>query len=150
MTRRTRLTRREALGNILTLIGIGGTGLAGALEVAAAAGTDLRPGKLSRLLAVFGDIESARVVGAEYLRRWPAEKDLDRLVDEVSSPVPGVGQPSTLKSGDGTDSYWAIIDWNKRRDFEAGRLAEIDGWLLSRTEARLCAIAAMHDPASDV
>ena len=32
-----------------------------------------------------------------------------------------------------------------REDFELGRLVDIDGWLLSRTECRVCALAVISD-----
>ncbi len=35
-----------------------------------------------------------------------------------------------------------------RRDFELGRTVEVDGWILSITEARLSALVSLSDPGS--
>ena len=40
------------------------------------------------------------------------------------------------------------IDRRIRSDYREGRIETIEGWVLSRTEARLCALAALR--ASDV
>jgi hypothetical protein len=94
--------------------------------------------RLREVLDVFRDRESARVIGAKYLERSPAEEDLDVLIDSVLSPA----AERTSDTGDGVD-YWQIISANRANDFEHGRMTAIDGWLLSKTEARLCAIAAL-------
>jgi hypothetical protein len=36
-----------------------------------------------------------------------------------------------------------LIDMKRRHDFSIGNTVTVDGWLLARTEARLCALATL-------
>jgi hypothetical protein len=67
-----------------------------------------------------------RVVGREYLGAAPAENDpalLRKLLGNV-------------RSAEGLD---ALV----RADFAIGNIVQLRGWVLSRTEARWCALAAL-------
>jgi len=91
------------------------------------------------LVRIFdGHQSSAQAVGREYLRHMPTEASVTRLVclicAEDSQPPP-IGR-----------NCQAIRDWactKSRDDFRSGRVVEIQGWILSATEARLCALAAI-------
>jgi hypothetical protein len=98
---------------------------------------DLLPWKLAHF---FLHKESAKVVGLEYLRVVPMEADVQFLADLICS----------LKEK--TRAEFAHADAQKlrvlllrqqRQDFERGRIVNVHGWILSRTEARLCALAAL-------
>jgi len=78
--------------------------------------------------AVSVDKRAATAVGEAYLARFPEEKKSLRL----HLALAGVG-PQNVND---------VV----RRDFAAGRIVQVDGWMLSRTEARLCALVAL-DPA---
>ena len=79
----------------------------------------------------------AAVLGRAYLAANPAEADLDRLVRQLTAMA---REPSDLQ---------AAIGDRLRRDFANRDTVRLDGWVLARTEARLCAVCALlHDGAS--
>ena len=73
------------------------------------------------------DLDAARELGREYLRAHAQDAQLQSVVSMIS----------------GTRSDWQpVIDELRammRGDYEAGRLVNLSGWFLSRTEARLLA-----------
>ena len=91
------------------------------------------------LVRIFdGDQSSARAVGREYLRQTPTEASVAKLVSLIcaddTEPPPSVR------------SRQAICDWvspKSRDDFRSGRVVKVHGWILSVTEARLCALSAI-------
>ena len=74
----------------------------------------------------------------------PAELDLQRLVDGVLGPLRLPGGADAIDS-----TPEAVLIARARRvvidDYLAGRVVDIDGWVLSITEARLYALAALAD-----
>ena len=90
------------------------------------------------------DMAAAGRLGRSYLTAHPTELDLQRLVDDVPGP---------LRLASGTDSIdsipKAVLIARARRvvidDYRTGRVVDIDGWVLSITEARLYALAALAD-----
>ncbi len=81
------------------------------------------------LLDLFDDPARARGLGRAYLAT--AATDANALAVAVMAGLPGTGRLRTEVA--------TLI----RADYAAGRIECVDGWLLSRTEARLCAIAAL-------
>jgi hypothetical protein len=77
-------------------------------------------------------------VGREYLRGVPTEGDDKILVflicGEQCEPPPTARGPQATRE-------WARA--RARKDFAAGRVVEIEGWIVSATEARLCALSAL-------
>lgn len=97
---------------------------------------------LSRLLHY---PESARVIGAEYLRQNPEEGSIRILKKKINgtdtkllarSVLPGPGNKATS------------IGRQIRDDFEQGRMTQIGGWYLAETEARMCALFSLCSPGS--
>jgi hypothetical protein len=89
----------------------------------------------SRLVALFTDPGSARTIGLAYLRTvGEAEASPERLVQAISGASEAVMASSELKR---------VIGARIRSDFAEGAIVTVDGWMLSRTEARLCALAAL-------
>lgn len=66
--------------------------------------------------------ESARIVGRAYLARFPQDADPVRLRCALAGPP---------------------LAERVRRDFERGDVVQLDGWVLSRSEARRCALEAL-------
>jgi hypothetical protein len=95
------------------------------------------------LAGFFADPASAAVVGREYLAAQREEADADTLVSRLVGSArarfeDAAGDPARLA---------ALLRERHRADFEAGSVAVVRGWILSRTEARLCALAALgHAP----
>jgi hypothetical protein len=99
-----------------------------------------RPGEgtavlqVAERLTVPGD---ARLVGGAYLEQVPEEHDRDRLVDLLLQSLRMEEAPPS--SGQLAERVLAAV----RRDFEEDRIVRIQGWMLSLTEARLCALVAI-------
>lgn len=70
---------------------------------------------------------AARRVGRAYLRRHPAEADVALLRAALAADL---GDPERLRA-------------RVRGDFEREAVVRVQGWVLSRTEARLCALEAL-------
>jgi hypothetical protein len=87
----------------------------------------------STIVDALGSPASARVIGAAYLARHPAERDRSRLLKELDLGAAGC---------DGARIRALVAD-RRREDFASGRCVEVNGWILSRTEVRLCALAAL-------
>ncbi len=115
------------LASVAVLCGWGGawrqTGSAGSL-----------PRRL--LNAVLPNLASAQAIGHVYLRAGrAAEASVERLM-----PLIFAGQPPAATSA---AAFRTFIAWRVQRDFAEGAVVRVDGWMLSVTEARLCALAAV-------
>ena len=99
------------------------------------------PPLAARLAALFSAPESAAILGRAYLAEAPAEADPDGLVARIL-PESSARELAAL---DG-ERLRALVAERQRGDFAAGRTVALDGWILSRTELRLCALAALSRP----
>ncbi len=89
------------------------------------------------LRALVHDSAAARRLGRLYLRQVPAEDDphiLARLT------VASMGATDADAKALDRASLRRRLDARVRRDFASGTTVQLDGWVLSRTEARLCAL----------
>lgn len=119
--------------------------LVAALGLAALAGwrvaVTVEPGVVAALRRAVGPDASARAVGRAYLAAHPAEADRERLVRTL------VAEPATARALLATRPDPAALGEALaqaiRGDFLARRMVKVDGWLLARTEARLCALACL-------
>ena len=94
----------------------------------------------ARLAALLAHPESAKVIGGEYLLKYPQEADLDTLLDQIASRIVAsdVGLFTT------TDQHLREqLDGMVRADFAVDRIVKLRGCVLSVTEARLCALATL-------
>ncbi len=93
------------------------------------------------VLSVLDDLvvqpECARVIGKQYLHQYPHEADVATLIGLIlqNSPRP----LSNDYDGAGMTSV-SQISRNIRNDFAVGQIVVVDGWYLSKTEARICSI----------
>ncbi|HJZ47064.1 MAG TPA: hypothetical protein VKE41_07850 [Roseiflexaceae bacterium] len=94
----------------------------------------------TRLAALLTHTESAKVIGAEYLQQYPQEADTRILLDQIASH-PAAGDVGLLGAID--ENLGQVLNRMVRQDFGADRVVELRGWILSRTEARLCALATL-------
>jgi hypothetical protein len=94
-----------------------------------------RPTASERWLAQARSLESAAVVGREYLRDAPHERSRERLREDLDAAI-GSG---ALSDADLRRRVSARI----REDYAARDTVRVRGYVLSRTEARLCALAAL-------
>lgn len=110
----------------------------GAAGVAAGAMPEPAPDDLSShmrdlLGEIFGDRAAAQALGEAYLRRYPtrpesAEVMKDLLADHSPRDAAALGR---------------LVTERRVRDFREGRTVVLDGWVLARSEAQLCALTVL-------
>lgn len=133
------ITRRSFL-NIFIYLSV--IGLIKPSHALAKAGKLSKPDPLcSKLSQFFINKESASVIGREYLRRVPNEANATLLVDLISSS--SAERRLELTKAD-TKKLRELLLLQQRQDFEDGRIVKVQGWILSETEVRLCALAALN------
>jgi hypothetical protein len=94
---------------------------------------------VSRLSRFYSNRESAQVIGRRYLDLAPSEADLERLMALICHS----DENSARFAHANTEQLREILLDQQRTDFARGRTVMIDGWVLSETEVRLCALAAI-------
>ena len=94
----------------------------------------------AKLANVFHDRKSATVIGLEYLRSTPMEADPRQLTNLICSRWQG--RYDDVAHAD-TARIKELLLRQQREDFEKGRIVNVQGWILSETEARLCALTAL-------
>jgi hypothetical protein len=90
------------------------------------------------LLRLLSHPGAAAVVGREYLKVRPRESNAETLAALLHSALRLPG--SRAGYGDAGDLR-SVLRRRVREDFACGRTVEVRGWLLSETEARVCALA---------
>jgi hypothetical protein len=91
------------------------------------------------LAAFFPDAGAARALGEEFLVAYPAEDERDALLRQLAGGRESAWE--ALAAGDPAALREALREAH-RADLAEGRVVLVRGWLLSQTEARLCALAA--------
>ena len=114
---------------------IGGATVAAA-SVACGASRDLDQSALARpdLLDALG-AERVRLLGARYRGMTPGERDAASLQSAIRRSLPW----SARLTGTSASSLARLV----HEDFDAGRTVVVDGWILSATEARQCALVSL-------
>jgi hypothetical protein len=123
-----RLTRRACLRVLSGLVALG-------LAPALFRGED-RSSPRDRVLALVPRRRSAARVGRAFLARHPAEADEAALIGFLARGMDPEGTRSAAQH--------RLRD-RVRADFARGDTVQVQGWILSLTEARLYALAAMAD-----
>jgi hypothetical protein len=99
---------------------------------------------LLRLRALMRPRTSARALGVAYLAQFPEERDpivLARLLlPEFALSEAAMARLDNRQLRD-------RVAARQRADFVQGRIVSLDGWLLSRTEARLAALSVFSEGA---
>lgn len=88
-----------------------------------------------QLLSLIWDNETIKKIGNQYRLQMPSENSERSLVKNlkaVTSEVSLANAPNLEE----------II----KKDFETGNTIIVDGWILSRTEARQCALFSLIEP----
>ena len=89
------------------------------------------------LVPAFGGSPAVGAVGRAYLDETPGESDPRVLVSHLY-------EGWTREALDADASEWVErIRHQHRQDFASGRTVTVEGWVLSRTEARVGALAAL-------
>lgn len=125
-------------------IGIAAVGAAGVIVPTPARGRAAATSALHhpRLLAIVRDEEHVAELGRCYLELTPSENTgpvLTRLIEEDVRGLCGESSPDI-----GADAQQARVDRQVQADFAQGRTVMLQGWVLSRTEARQCALFSLR------
>jgi hypothetical protein len=125
-------SRRRVVG--FAALASGALWLGQSLGFAAVPEAGAKAAAASLLDALFRDRASARAIGRSYLAiaASPEEQSVAGLLRALFPAA--VGDARALE----THVAAAV-----REDFATGRVVTIGGWMLCRTEARLCALAAL-------
>ena len=100
-----------------------------------APGRDAMAGLGRDVGALFGDPAAARRLGQRYLMTHPDERSAVRLwARELAGARRSCGTASGLRRA---------VAQRRERDLQDGVVAIVDGWVLARTEARVCALLAV-------
>lgn len=86
------------------------------------------------------DLQAARAVGQAYLRDAPQESDACILTDMIIKSGTDLMQRFDVLS---EKDLIAKLRNAITEDFVSENTVQVDGWILSRTEARLCALCAL-------
>jgi hypothetical protein len=96
---------------------------------------------LAALLATFApDTGSAKVVGREYLRQYPAEAHAAVLLERIFL---GDAHRRAEFVQANPEARRALVGQLIREDFAQGRIVHVRGWMLSHTETRLYAMTVV-------
>jgi len=93
-----------------------------------------------RLTAIFANRQASRDLGRAVWRTLPAETTEESLIAALLDRNPEVAD---LIAGGAPDQLAAALRRAVEADFAHGRTHRVDGWVLSRTEAELCALARL-------
>jgi hypothetical protein len=83
------------------------------------------------------DRAAARRLGQLYIHQVPVEDD-PRILARLTAASLGAQQADVIALD--RTSLRHRLDARVRGDFASGNTVQLDGWVLSRTEARLCAL----------
>jgi hypothetical protein len=85
----------------------------------------------------FGDqADAVRAVGEAYLRQLGRETTRDSVVAAARGALDAIGSRNRV------GATRALVE-AVREDFERGRTVQLEGWILSRTEAEICALTLL-------
>jgi hypothetical protein len=136
-TRGPRISRRVAIGAIVgtAALVVGGASVVALVDDDGAhTGGDAGSGSAESGSTVRGGDDALRRVGRRYVEVVPAEHDAALLARELRTA--GVDP-------DGLAAATGLRDAAKR-DYDAGAVLLLDGWLISRSEARYAGLIALR------
>jgi hypothetical protein len=87
---------------------------------------------LSRLF----DEQTIKKTGASYLQKIPAEKNLNKLVQLLADN-------SSIAASSDEKAIHQYLEEKIKKDFDEGKTVMVNGWVLSVTEARQCALFSL-------
>lgn len=138
MNHRYRITRRAFLQQSVSAA-LAGLAFSFPFITTTRAVSAARPGAKEAWIALLRDHESAAVVGRAYLRLASHERNAAKLVTSIEEGSHFGGRFDTASAR--ARREW--LDQRVRLDFAIGNTVQLEGWILARTEARLCALAAV-------
>ena len=89
-----------------------------------------------QFLAHICDAKALRAIGITYKRQVPDEKADKKLAHLILTDDAGHAIPESTDS----NKLEALLNQKVQQDFETGHTVMVNGWVLSQTEARQCAL----------
>jgi hypothetical protein len=133
------LPRREFLWRALAACSAAGLVPA---RLARAAQSD-RPDRAATSAGYFGDQgDAVRAIGEAYLRQIGRDPTREAALAAARGALEVID-----RSRDQAGAIRALVR-AVRQDFERGRSLQVEGWILSKTEAELCALTLLADETS--
>jgi len=108
-------------------------------------GSRAKAGLVRKITGFYSHKEDAAIIGVKYLNSAFEEVDIHKVVDLI---CPSDSDKYRQLADANSDEVHALIVGWQREDFEYGRIVNVSGWLLSETEARVCALTALTIGAS--
>ena len=97
------------------------------------------PSEEARLMGLFAHPESARAVGMRYLETYRSDASPAGLLERLTRSLSVERSIHELDD----EALRARLLSCIRSDFESGRVVDLDGWVVSSTEADICALVAL-------
>ena len=91
-----------------------------------------KPAKLSGIC----DLNTIREIGKAYRLQTPSESEVDKLAGLLSVDSSG----NSVSSSTDDLIIQNLLNQKIKRDFETGNTVIVKGWILTKTEARQCAL----------
>lgn len=102
-----------------------------------------RTGSHRQLLAsLIRQQASASVIGEAYLAATPSEANAGTLVEAIFAGLDRAAAGAAGSAPNPEKLRRALLD-RVERDFGEGATVSLEGWIVSRTEARLCGLARL-------
>ena len=89
-----------------------------------------------QFLAHICDAKTLRAIGTAYKRQVPGEESDKKLARLVLTDSSG----HAIAESTDSNKLEALLNQKIQQDFEAGHTIIVNGWVLSQTEARQCAL----------
>jgi hypothetical protein len=84
-----------------------------------------------------GHTDAAREIGASYVRSLGVDTNPESIRKASEGALKVIGRASSQQ--DAISALGLAV----RRDFQQGRSVQLEGWIVSRTEAELCALTLL-------
>jgi len=93
---------------------------------------------------IFSPIESAIAVGNEFISLYPNEADQIKLTKSIFNETFSTLQHENFNE---VDKWVKVLNRSIRNDFHSENTILMNGWILSLTELRICALVALETKA---
>ncbi len=93
-----------------------------------------------KLIRIFHNKDSAKVLGIEYLKNTPEEAHHKILIDKIFADS---DTRLEIQSKCSSNQIKKILVQTIREDYEHGRIIYLNNWIISKTEARISALVAL-------
>jgi hypothetical protein len=87
-----------------------------------------------QMLSYLCDEKTLKDIGKKYRQTIPGEDDAGKLQTLLTNNNNSTKQPAAIQT---------LLEQQIKKDFETNEIVVVNGWILSKTEARQCALFSM-------